>query len=127
MSKSKRIVKHGCYRAKNIDLKIRDRKGALMKGEHDVFVLTKASKKGFVKVKTITSIENDNTGTYQYGSMENIKRGRVVAIPLKEMNSNKLSGIHRKPIWIHKSKLFKSKNDFKYPLSFDSVINIDKR
>ena len=48
--KPKRIVKHGCYSASNRDLKIKDRNGQLMNGEHDVFVLSKASKTGMVKV-----------------------------------------------------------------------------
>ena len=59
--------------------------------------------------------------------MNNVKNGRVVPIPLKDMNSRKLSGVHRKPIWIHKSKLFKSKKGFKYPLKYNSLINTNKR
>ena len=125
--KPKRIVLHGCYSATNIDLKIKDRKGNYMKGEHDVFVLTKADKKGFVKVKTITSIENANTGTYQYSSMNNVKTGHIIPIPIKELNSERLCGIHRKPIWIHKSKLYKPNNKFKYPINYDFLINIDKK
>lgn len=127
MFKPKRIVKHGCYSASNKDLGIKDRNGKLMEGSHDVFVVSKASRKGFVKVKTITSLENKNTGTIQYNSLLNIKNGRIVAIPDKELNSDRLSGVHRKPVWIHKSKLFKSKFGFKYPRKYNSLINIDKR
>ena len=56
--KPKRIVLHGCYSAKNSDLGIRDRKGKLMNGEHDVFVVKFSKDKKRVKVKTITSLEN---------------------------------------------------------------------
>ena len=126
-NKPKRIVLHGCYSASNYDLKIKDHNGNYMKGEHDVFVMSKPDNKGFVKVKTITSIENANTETYQYTSMNNVKAGLIIPIPLKELNSERLCGIHRKPICIHKSKLHKSKNNFKYPINYNSLINIDKR
>lgn len=43
--KPKRIVLHGCYSVKNSDLGIRDRKGKLMNGEHDVFVVNLAKTK----------------------------------------------------------------------------------
>ena len=62
IDKPKRIVKHGCYTVSNRDLRIRDRNGRLMNGNHEVFVVSKSSKKGFVKVKTITSVENVDGG-----------------------------------------------------------------
>lgn len=90
--KPKRIVIHGCYSALNSDLGIRDKKGKIMKGEHDVFVIAKASKRGYVIVKTITSIENSNTGTFQQKSIEFVKIGRIIPIPIKDINSKKLCG-----------------------------------
>ena len=122
-NKPKRIVKHGCYSASNSDLGICDRSGNLMKGEHDVFVISKIDLKGYVKVKTITSLENDNTGTIQKSGLMNIKKGIIIPIPDKELNSNKLSGIHCKSILIHKSKLFKPNHNFKYPSKYKSIID----
>ena len=125
--KPKRIVKHGCYSATNHDLKIRDRNGKLMNGEHDVFVVSKSSKKGFVKVKTITSLENSNTGTFHRSALKDVKRGKIVPIPDNLIKSKKLSGINRKPIWILKSKLKKANRGFKYPLIYNNVISKDSK
>ena len=125
--KPKRIVIHGCYSASNHDLRIKDKYGRFMKGSHDVFVISKSSKNGFVKVKTITSLENENSDTYKQSTLSNVKKGRIIPIPNNELKSNKLSGIHLKPILIHKSKLFKSKHNFKYPSRYNSLISIDKR
>lgn len=123
--KPKRIVKHGCYSVSNKDLKIRDKKGNLMNGEHDVFVVTKASKEGFVKVKTITSLENvkkDGTREFHNSALQDVKSGRIIPIPDKQINSQKLSGVSKKGIWIHKSKLFKKNRNFKFPKKYKSII-----
>ncbi|MBR2506654.1 MAG: hypothetical protein IKB70_07035 [Bacilli bacterium] len=123
--KPKRIVKHGCYSASNKDLKIKDRAGKPMKGEHDVFVVSKSSKKGYVKVKTITSLENvkkDGTSEFHNSALSDVKSGKIIPIPDKQINSQKLSGIYKKGIWIHKSKLFKSNRNFKFPKKYKSLI-----
>ena len=127
MSKPKRIVKHGCYSASNKDLGIKDKNGKLMEGKHDVFVVSKASKKGFVKVKTITSLENVNNGMFHNSALNDVKKGKIIPIPVKLLNSSRLSGINRKPIWIHKSKLNKSKYGFKYPLTYNAVVSKDSK
>ena len=124
--KPKRIVKHGCYSASNADLGIRDRYGKLMKGEHDVFVMSRINKNGFVKVKTITSLENvrqSGKRTFHESALGDVRKGIVIPIPIKKMNSFKLSGVHRKPIKIHKTKLFMSKKRYKYPSDYDSLIS----
>lgn len=123
--KPKRIVLHGCYSATNEDLGIRDRNGKLMKGEHDVFVVSKSTKDGFVKVKTITSLENvrkDGSSSFHESALEDIKKGIIIPIPIKDLNSAKLSGINLKSIWIHKSKLRKKNHNFKYPKRYISII-----
>ena len=128
--KPKRIVKHGCYSALNADLGIRDRYGKLMKGEHDVFVIKNADRDGFVIVKTITSLENikkDGAISFHLSALNNVKKGLIIPIPDKEIGANKLSGIHRKPIRIHKRLLFKSKNKYKYPKDYDNLIAKNKK
>lgn len=123
--KAKRIRKHGCYSASNVDLRIKDKSGKLMKGEHDVFVMTRASKKGFVKVKTVTSLENikkDGTREFHNSALNDVRNGKIIPIPSKQLNSNKLSGINRQSIWIHKSKLRVANNKFKYPSRYDNLI-----
>ena len=126
--KVKLIRVHGCYSALNSDLGIKDRTGKLMNGEHDVFVMGKVNKYGYVKVKTITSLENikqNGTRTFHEGALEDVRNGIIIPIPLEQMNSLKLSGINRKPIWIHKSKLHKSNNQYKYPSDYNSLISKD--
>lgn len=116
--KPKRIVFHGCYSAKNEDLGIRDKNGSLMKGMHDVFVVSKCTKDGFVMVKTVTSLENvkkDGSSSFHESALNDIKKGRIIPIPLKTLNSKKLSGVNTKGIWIHKSKLWKSIHDLNTP------------
>ncbi|MBQ6921336.1 MAG: hypothetical protein IJQ72_05545 [Bacilli bacterium] len=123
--KPKRIIKYGCYSASNKDLKIKDREGNLMNGEHDVFVVTKSSNKGFVKVKTITSLENirkDGTHHFHESALEDVKSGKIIPIPNNQINSKKLSGINRKGIWIKKSKLFVQNNKFKFPKKYKNII-----
>lgn len=125
--KPKRIVKHGCYSASNRDLRIHDKHGKLMNGEHDVFVMTKASKNGFVKVKTITSLENNKTGTFHESALKDVKKGKIIPIPDRIIKSTKLSGVNRKPIWIHKNKLFKANRGFKYPADYNGIISKDSK
>lgn len=123
--KPKRIVKHGCYSASNKDLRIKDRNGKLMGGEHDVFVVSKPSAKGFVKVKTITSLENvrkDGTSKFHDSALSDVKSGKIIPIPDKQINSKKLSGIYKKGIWIHKSKLFKKNHNLKFPKKYKTII-----
>ena len=125
-----KIKKYRCYSAKNRDLGIRDRNGMLMNGEHDVFVLTRVKRNGFVKVKTITSLENiKNTGerTFHQGSLEGVRNGTIIPIPPLAINSTKLSGINRKPIWIHKSKLKAPNRHFIYPRRYHSLIKEDSK
>ncbi len=123
--KPKRIVKYGCYSASNFDLRIKDRNGKLMNGEHDVFVVSKENKYGFVKVKTITSLENiqkDGNSTFHNSALKQVKSGEIIPIPDKEINSRKLSGINTKGIWIHKSKLFGPNNNFIFPKRYKHII-----
>ncbi len=125
MSNQKPVVikKHGCYSASNKDLKIRDQQGRLMKGEHDVFVTSNVAKNGFVIVKTITSLENNKTGGFHNTALADVKKGLIIPIPDKEINSKKLSGIVKKGIKIHKSKLYKQNHNFKYPKKYESLID----
>ena len=128
--KPKRIVLHGCYSASNADLGIKDKNGILMKGEHDVFVMTKSDKNGFVKVKTITSLENvksNGTKSFHENALDDVKNGIIIPIPIKEMNAPKLSGVNRKPFWIHKNKLYKPNRGFKYPTAYSTLLIIDKK
>ena len=123
--KPKRIVKHGCYSATNKDLGIRDKHGKLMKGEHVVFVMKNASEKGFVIVKTISSLENikkDGVREFHNSALSDVRSGKIIPIPSKDINSKKLSGINRRGIKIHKSKLHVSNNGFKYPIKYDELI-----
>lgn len=123
--KPKRIVKHGCYSASNADLGIRDKKGKLMNGEHDVFVMTKASKKGYVKVKTVTSLESvkkNGERIFYAPALDEVRKGIIIPIPAKKLNSDRLSGINNKGFWIHKSKLFKPNRSFKFPKKYESLI-----
>ena len=123
-TKAKRIVKHGCYSVSNKDLKIKDKKSNYMNGEHDVFIM-KILKKGYVIVKVITSLENIKSNgerTFHGQSLNAVREGKIIPIPAKKLNSNKLSGINQKRIKLHKSKLFKPNRNFKYPRDYDSII-----
>ena len=123
--KPKRIVIHGCYSALNSDLGIRDRKGNLMQGEHDVFVVKISNDGKRVKVKTITSLENirkDGTRSFHAQSLDAVRNGDIIPIPIKKLNSTKLSGINIKGFWISKSKLRKPKRNFKYPSEYNNII-----
>ena len=120
-----RVYKHGFYKATNHDLKIRNRYGKLMAGSHHVVVMSKQSKKGFVKVKTITSLENvknDGTCSFHDGALKAVKDGEIIPIPLKDFKTDKFNGIYKKPIWIHKSKLMKPERKYKYPKKYHSLI-----
>ena len=123
--KPKRINKHGCYSVSNKDLRIKDKHGKTMKGEHDVFVMTRILKNGFVIVKTITSLENikkDGSREFHNSALKDVRNGKVIPIPCKQIGSNKLSGVNRQPIKVHKSKLRVANNRFKYPIKYDGLI-----
>ena len=121
--KPKRIVLHGCYSASNRDLKIKDRDGNYMKGCHDVFVMCKPNKKGFVKVKTITSLENANSKTFHNSALLDVKNGIIIPIPDKLINATRLSGVNMESITIHVSKLHNSKRNFKYPAIYNDILS----
>lgn len=123
--KPKRINVHGCYSVSNIDLGIKDKKGNLMKGEHDVFVMTKPDINGYVVVYTITSLENvkkDGSREFHNTALLDVKNGIIIPIPDKEIGSKKLSGINKRPIIVHISKLFKPNNKFVFPIKYASLL-----
>ena len=128
--KPKRIVIHGCYSVSNSDLGIRDRKGRLMNGEHSVFVIKKSKDKKRVKVKTVTSLENisiDGVRSFHRSALDSVRRGEIIVIPNNVLKTNKLSGIHRRGIWISIDALYKSKYPFKFPKEYEAIISSDYR
>ena len=63
------------------------------------------------KEKPKRIVKQSGKRTFHESALGDVRKGIVIPIPIKKMNSFKLSGVHRKPIKIHKTKLFKSKKD----------------
>ena len=127
--KPRKIVMHGCYSASNRDLGIKDKSGRIMNGYHDVFVVSKATKEGFVKVKTITSIESPSK-LGEKRKFKNTKKdlvssmydGTIIVIPNKYLNTPKLSGIYTKGIWISRCKLKDNKYNTRLSKKYRDII-----
>ena len=125
--KKKPIVRlHGCYYVKDIDLGLETETFG-----HDVFVVRFSKNKKRVKVKTITSIERNGTengnrvfkkNKKSINYVELIHKGDIIVIPKNDMNTERLSGIYNKGIWVDKSKLMTSKYNIKYPKRYDNII-----
>ena len=123
-----KIIKFGCYSVKNSDLKIKDRKGKLMDGVHNVFLIKKSKNGEKVKVKTITSLENiskDGKRRFHEGALESVRNGEIIVIPQARIRSKKLSGINRRPIWIKIECLNKPTGNYVFPKEYSSIISTD--
>ena len=124
--KPKRVLLHGSYYATDKDLGINSEVGG-----HDVFVIKFNKKRDRVKVKTVTSIERNSLENGQRVFKKNKKNtnypdlihsGRIIVMPKRDLNTDRLSGINNKGIWISKNKLMKSKFKLKYPKRFHQII-----
>ena len=121
-----KVVKHGCYFAKDKDLGIDSETFG-----HDIFVIKFSKDRKRVKVKTITSIERNGLENSQRVFKKNKKHinypeaiynGEIIVMPKKDLNTQRLSGVNNKGIWISKSKLLESKYKVKYPTRYDKII-----
>lgn len=124
--KPKKVVLHGSYYVTDKDLGIDSEVGG-----HDVFVIRFNKKRNRVKVKTVTSVERNGLENGQRVFKKNKKHinyvdaihsGRIIVMPKRDLNTDKLSGINNRGIWINKNKLKKSKYNLKYPRRYHLLI-----
>lgn len=113
------------YYVSNADLKIKNSKGAAIPGGHNVIVTSVDTKRKTCRVKTITSLEHKTTDGYRYDfqALNQAKAGKILPIPIKELNSKHYSGITQNPITIKISNLNKSRIGMKYPKKYDKLIH----
>ena len=124
--KVNKVRLHGCYYVTDVDLGIDSEVGG-----HDVFVIKFSKDRKRVKVKTVTSIERNGLENGQRVFKKNkkhinypeaIHNGLIIVIPKTDLQTERLSGINNKGIWVNKCKLLKSKYTLKYPKRYHSII-----
>lgn len=113
-----KIKKNSVYYADNSDL------GLPYKGGHSVVVTDVSPDGKECEVKTITSLEHRYGGFnhYDYKALGMAKAGKIIPIPLKELNSRHYSGVYQKPVHLKSSLLKKDTIGFHYPWKYHSLI-----
>ena len=93
-------------------------------GGHNVLVTWVNPFKKICRVKTITSIERFINGTNYVpkGTLNLMKEGKILPIPINELNSKHYSGIYQNSVVISTNKLIKSNNNMIYPRRYKKLI-----
>ena len=74
-----------------------------------------------IRINKISSLENSNHTFHNY-HLENVKKGIIIPIPNKDLNSTLLSGVFIRDIWIDKKKLIESDKPIIFPKKYRSLI-----
>ena len=117
-------IKNKIYRADAHDLGLTN-----TTKPHDVIVVAVNKRKRTCKVKTITSLEKtiiDKYGnrkkTFMNHKLDDVRDGKILVIPKKEINTHHLSGVHNDVITIKMNKLYLSTTGTKFPRRFKNLI-----
>ncbi len=95
---------------------------------HNVIVVKKHIFSNKVDVKTITSLEHESSKSktgylYDFKALNQAKKGKLIPIPINELNSQHYSAINNvNIITINKNALKKDKLQYKYPKKYRKVI-----
>lgn len=113
------------YYVSNEDLKIKKKDGTIIPGGHDVIVLSVNKKRNTVRVKTITSLEHetDKGMRYDVKALNAAKRGQILPIPIKELNSPHYSGIDHRAKTVPISKLNAHYKKYRFPRRYKKLIH----
>ena len=106
------------YWVSNSDLRINHN------GGHNVLVIWVNPFKKICRVKTITSIERFSNGKnfIPSATINLMKTGKILPIPINELNSRHYSGIHQDSVVISTDKLVNSYNNMIYPKRYKKFI-----
>lgn len=113
------------YYVSNKYLKIQRKDGSTMPGGHDVIVLSINKKNNTARVKTITSLEHETSKgiRYDFRALDKAKKGEILPIPIKDLNSSHYSGINHRPIIVSVDRLNKSMYSNRFPRRYKKLIH----
>lgn len=112
------------YHADNRDLNIWNENGKIRRGSHDVIVVSVNKRKNTCKVKTITSLERkyDGKNVFIEKKLPNVRNGKILVIPIKDIHTKHLSGIYHDEKEIKVDKLYKSNSGVVFPRRYKYLV-----
>ncbi len=119
------ILRNKVYRVDNVDLNIKDKNGKIIPGSHDVIVTSYNKRSGKCKVKTITSLEKRNkSGQYKFkdNKLSSVKYGKILLVPIHEINTHHLSGINQTEIEVKIDKIYFTTTKAIYPRRYKNLL-----
>lgn len=117
------IKEDNVYWANDRDLKINHRNP---RSGHSCIVLSVNKKKKVARVKTITSLEHldyNNVLKWDTKALGELRRGDLLAIPKKDLNSPHLSAIHHNIRVVKIDNLRRSRWNYKFPRRYKKLIH----
>lgn len=116
-------LKNKIYRADAIDLGLTN-----TNKPHDVIVISVNKRRKKCKVKTITSLERMINGKMRFlhSKLDDLRSGRIIAIPIKDINTNHLSGVNNDILTIKTNKMYLSTTGTKFPRRYKYIIGSKK-
>ena len=92
---------------------------------HDVIVISVNKRSKKCKVKTITSLERPINGRMQFinRNLDDVRDGKIIPIPVKDINTHHLSGVNNDVKTIKINKLYLSNTGTKFPRRYKHLIN----
>lgn len=96
---------------------------------HDVIVVSVNKRRKSCRVKTITSLEQtvtDRNGNsfqaFKTYKLNDVRNGKIIVIPIKDINTHHLSGVHNDAKTIKINKLYLSTSGTKFPRRYRNII-----
>lgn len=113
-------LKNKIYRADATDLGLTN-----TQKPHDVIVISVNKRSKKCKVKTITSLERPINGRMQFinRKLDDVRDGKIIPIPVKDINTHHLSGVNNDVKTIKINKLYLSNTGTKFPRRYKYLIN----
>lgn len=113
-------LKNKIYRADANDLGLTN-----TQKPHDVIVISVNKRSKKCKVKTITSLERPINGRMQFinRKLDDVRDGKIIPIPVKDINTHHLSGVNNDVKTIKINKLYLSNTGTKFPRRYKYLIN----
>lgn len=122
MAKNKRFylkyaIKNRVYRADAKDLCLKN-----TNKPHDIIVISINKRSNKCKVKTIVK-NGVSKQVFINNKLDDVRDGKIIVIPKKDINTNHLSGVNNKVLTIKTNKMYLNTKGVKFPRRYKYIIN----
>lgn len=122
MAKNKRFylkyaIKNRVYRADAKDLCLKN-----TNKPHDIIVISINKRSNKCKVKTIVK-NGVSKQVFINNKLDDVRDGKIIVIPKKDINTNHLSGVNKKVLTIKTNKMYLNTKGVKFPRRYKYIIN----